>query len=77
MRVFSFAKLRYFCGKVYTMKEGKTKTDLEELLLKGPTKPEARRESDRERDQAIFLTGVSVGCVLALVAFILMIEFLR
>ena len=59
------------------MKEDKTKTDLKELPLKGPTEPKARRRSDKERDQAIFLTGVSVGCVLALVAFILMIEFLR
>ena len=51
--------------------------DLAKLLLEGPTEPKARRGSDKERDQAIFLTGVSVGCVLALVAFILMIEFLR
>ena len=60
------------------MKEKQNKTnDLGKLLLEGPTDPKARRRSDKERDQAIFLTGVSVGCVLALVAFILMIEFLR
>ena len=45
------------------MKEDKTKADLEELLLKGPTKPKARRESDKERDQAIFLTGTLVRVV--------------
>ena len=55
----------------------KNKTnDLGKLLLEGPTEPEAEREEERV-NRISFLTGVAVGCVLALVAFILMIEFLR
>lgn len=50
--------------------------DLSRLLLEGPTEPEAEREDERV-NRISFLTGVAVGCVLALVAFILMIEFLR
>ena len=50
--------------------------DLGRLLLEDPTEPEAEREEERV-NRISFLTGVSVGCVLALVAFILMIEFLR
>ena len=59
------------------MKDNENKTnDLGKLLLEGPTEPEAERENGRG-DRISFLTGVAVGCVLALVAFILMIEFLR
>lgn len=59
------------------MKESENKTnDLGKLLLEGPTEPEADREEERV-NRISFLTGVAVGCVLALVAFILMIEFLR
>ena len=50
--------------------------DLGKLLLEGPTEPEAEREMEPV-NRISFLTGVAVGCVLALVAFILMIEFLR
>lgn len=59
------------------MKESKNKiNDLGKLLLEGPTEPEAEREEEKV-SRISFLTGVAVGCVLALVAFILMIEFLR
>jgi hypothetical protein len=59
------------------MKENENQTnDLGKLLLEGPTEPEAEREEERV-NRISFLTGVAVGCVLALVAFILMIEFLR
>lgn len=59
------------------MKENKNKiNDLGRLLLEGPTEPEAEREEERV-NRISFFTGVAVGCVLALVAFILMIEFLR
>ena len=59
------------------MEEKQNKTnDLGKLLLGGPTEPEAEREDERI-NRISFLTGVAVGCVLALVAFILMIEFLR
>ena len=59
------------------MKESKNqKNDLGKLLLGGPTEPGAEREEERV-NRISFLTGVAVGCVLALVAFILMIEFLK
>lgn len=59
------------------MEEKQNKTnDLGKLLLDGPTEPEAEREGERV-NRISFLTGVAVGCVLALVAFILMIEFLK
>lgn len=59
------------------MKENENKiNDLGRLLLEGPTEPEAEREREPV-NRISFLTGVAVGCVLALVAFILMIEFLR
>jgi hypothetical protein len=61
------------------MKDRKNKAnDLGKLLLEGPTEPEAERELERKGvNRVSFLTGVAVGCVLALVAFILMVEFLR
>ena len=59
------------------MEEKQNKTnDLGKLLLEGPTEPEAEREEERV-NRIYFLKGVATGCVLALVAFILMIEFLR
>ena len=59
------------------MKDNENKiNDLGKLLLEGPTEPEAEREEERV-NRIYFLKGVAVGCVLALVAFILMIEFLR
>ena len=59
------------------MEEKQNKTnDLSKLLMEGPTDPEAEREEERV-NRISFLTGVAVGCVLVLVAFILMIEFLR
>lgn len=57
-------------------KEQNKTNDLSKLLLGGPTEPEAEKEEERV-NRISFLTGVAVGCVLALVAFILMIEFLR
>ena len=57
-------------------KEQNKINDLGKLLLEGPTEPKAEREEEKV-SRISFLTGVAVGCVLALVAFILMIEFLR
>ena len=57
-------------------KEQNQTNDLGKLLLGGPTEPEAEREEEQV-NRIYFLKGVAVGCVLALVAFILMIEFLR
>ena len=57
-------------------KEQNKTNDLGKLLLEGPTEPEAEREEERV-NRIYFLKGVADGCVLALVAFILMIEFLR